>query len=55
LSTKLEEELSYELEDVASKEVPEFLAKFKKAGVWTVRADATLVLCLPNELKLLLD
>ncbi|PBK89860.1 mitochondrial glyco protein [Armillaria gallica] len=36
LSTKLEEELSYELEDVASKEVPEFLAKFKKAGIWTI-------------------
>ncbi|KAG7448553.1 regulatory protein suaprga1, partial [Guyanagaster necrorhizus] len=36
LSTKLEEELSYELEDVASKEVPEFLAKFKKAGTWTI-------------------
>ncbi|KIY63774.1 mitochondrial glyco protein [Cylindrobasidium torrendii FP15055 ss-10] len=36
LATKLQEELSYEIEGVTPKETPEFIKEFQSHGVWTI-------------------
>jgi hypothetical protein len=39
LSTKLAEEIKYEEESQSLTTDPDFLAQFKKAGIWTVRLE----------------